>query len=136
MAKTKTTSKKHSRKARKAAIARGESPAQPQASTKAGGPRPGPAQPAPISQDATPAQHPPVAPQGVTVRFSDSSRPRTNVGIDERMAEVELPAIRKDLRKLAITLSVFGVIFVGLAIVGTHTSMVQDLGDKLFTLWQ
>jgi hypothetical protein len=135
MAKTRTTSsKKRSRKARREAVARGESVPQPK--RPAGGPRPRAAEPAPISTEVPRPDRPPVTPQGVKVRFSDSSRTRTDTGIDERLSEVELPAIRKDLRKLAVTLTVFGIIFAGLAVVGTQTDMVQQLGEKLFTLWQ
>jgi hypothetical protein len=134
MAKTRTSSKKRSRKARREAVARGESIPQPK--RPAGGPRPRAAEPAPISTDVPTPERPQTVPGSVRVRFSDTSRSRTDTGIDERLSDIELPAIRKDLRKLAVTFTVFGVIFAGLAVIGTQTDLVQQLGEKLFTLWQ
>lgn len=134
MATPKKSAKKQSRKARRAAVASGQAPKTPRASTSTG-PRT-PAQPAPISREVERAQVP-TAPAGTTrVTFSNAAATRTDTGIDKRLAEIELPAIRKDLKKLALTLSTFGVIFVGLAVLGTQTDMVQQLGKSLFSLWQ
>lgn len=132
--KTQKPAKKQSRKARRAAVASGQAPRTPRASTNTG-PRT-PAIPAPISREADRTQVPTV-PTGTTrVTFSNAAAGRTDAGIDKRLAEIELPAIRRDLRKLALTLSTFGVIFIGLAVVGTHTDLVQQLGKSLFSLWQ
>lgn len=128
------SSRKQSRKARRQAVASGQSLNTPRAST-ATGPRT-PAQPAPISREVDRPAPPAPAGGSTRVTFRDAGRGRTDAGIDRRLAEIELPAIRRDLRKLAVTLGVFGVIFAGLAIIGTHTDAVQELGASLFSLWE
>lgn len=128
MAQKSTKRKKLTRRARRAAgITKPKS---------TGGGAPRPTEPVAIRVEVPDQPAPPAPVQTTAVRFSDTSRSRTPSGIDESVAAHEYPAIRRDLRKLAVTVVFFAAVIAALAIIGNQTNIVTDLGKQLFTLWR
>lgn len=127
--------KKASRRARREARAAGV-PIEPPKAGGSGNIRARVSEPAPITETVKKEEIPTAPRTSARVSFSGGTTPRTDAGFDTRLATIELPAIRRDLRKLAATMAVFGLIFTGLAVVGTQTELVQRLGESLFSLWQ
>lgn len=75
-----------------------------------------------------------IKPTGVTATFTRADHgPR---GIDSKVAELEYASVRRDLRKLGVTIVVFTAIIAGLTVLGSQTSAITDLGSYLFTWWK
>lgn len=70
-----------------------------------------------------------------TVSFSTKTN-RGPDGIDQQLAAVEYPAVKRDLRKLGITIVAFALIIGGLVMLNNETGLVGSLGNNLFKLWQ
>lgn len=74
-------------------------------------------------------------PVPVTATFTPSAA-RGERGIDRETEEVEYPAVRRDLRKLGITIAVLVLIIAGLSVWNDRTGVVGDVGNWLFSFWQ
>lgn len=97
--------------------------APPEASSPAAPPTPSPAAP------------PPPAPREVKATFS-TTRSRGADGIDAALTAIEYPAVRRDLRKLGLTMLFFFAVLAGLTYVGSSTDLINDVGHELFKLWR
>lgn len=75
-------------------------------------------------------------PAAVTATFAQSGATRQKEGIEQRLATIEFTAVRRDLRKLAVTIVLFVAILIGLTILNSQTTAIKDLGAWLFTWWQ
>ena len=56
-------------------------------------------------------------------------------GIDAALAEQEYPAVRRDLRKLGLTIVTFALLLTALKLTADNTQIINQLGDALFRLW-
>lgn len=75
-------------------------------------------------------------PAVVTATFGAAQTARRHDGLEQRLADIEFSAVRRDLRKLAATIVLFTAIIVGLTILNSQTTAIKDLGAWLFTWWQ
>ncbi|MSU75868.1 hypothetical protein EXS54_00095 [Patescibacteria group bacterium] len=82
---------------------------------------------------ATPEPAPAAAP--VTATFTPTAT-RGDHGVDKEIEDVEYPAVRRDLRKLGVTIVVLILVIVGLTIWNDHSNVVGHLGSWLFSFWQ
>jgi hypothetical protein len=91
---------------------------------------------APIEKPATPTPAqlaPPRQPVGVKASFT-ASPARQSSGTADTAAE--FPYIRRDLRKLGLTIVFFAAILGGLTVLSSQTTALDDLGSYLFTWWR
>lgn len=72
----------------------------------------------------------------MTATFGAAQAARRHDGLEQRLADIEFSAVRRDLRKLAVTIVLFTAIIVGLTILNSQTTAIKDLGAWLFTWWQ
>ncbi len=86
----------------------------------------------PTAPDTSPAN--PAATAG-TVRFAVDTK-RNQSGLDQSIAEREIPTVRRDLRKLGFSVIVLGLVLAGLTVLADQTTVISDLGEQLFRLWQ
>lgn len=151
MAKKHKKRKKLSRRARQE-MAKQHAAPQPRAQTlddpEAAQEIPVVTKPATVDQPAK-ATRQETAPESTTTKpaKSEQSSPTSKVafqteqtkapsGIDEELAAREYPAVRRDLKKLSLTIAVFVLIIAGLGVLGSTTNVIGNLGDHLFRLWQ
>jgi len=98
----------------------------------------GPTQSNPLAntnQPAEPTQAPAQPAKPVGASFTPRTR-RGPDGIDAELAATEYPAVKRDLRKLGLTIAAFVALLAGLSVLANTTSAVRDLGHNLFQLWQ
>jgi hypothetical protein len=93
-------------------------------------PQPEPAAPEPAAEETAEESLPKVT---ATFRQTASRGPD---GIDQALAATEYPAVRRDLRKLGLTIVFFAAVTAGLAVFNAQTNLVGVLGQDLFRLWQ
>ncbi len=109
-------------------------PAPATANAAQANPAPSPAAPTPAAAASAPSS----AGSGSatsTVGFRATTK-RGPDGIDSKLAASEYPAVRKDLRKLGLTVTFFVAVLAGLTVLGNSTSVISDLGSELFKLWR
>lgn len=89
-----------------------------------------PSEPAAESQPATPT----APPASVTASFKPTPPPaEASSGSSE---PAEFTAVRKDLRKLWVTIAVLILIVAGLTVWNAQTDVIGNLGDAMFSWWQ
>ncbi len=88
----------------------------------------------PTAPDAPPT-NPPAAATADTVRFAVDTK-RNQSGLDQSIAEREIPTVRRDLRKLGFSVIVLGLVLAGLTALADQTTVISNLGEQLFRLWQ
>ncbi len=86
----------------------------------------------PEPPQTTPVAAPP-KPAAVTFQTATSRGPD---GIDEELTKIEYPAVRRDLKRLGVTILAFAAILAGLTVLGNQTDVIDRLGHELFKVWQ
>lgn len=91
------------------------------------------AEPAP--QSTLPETKSPVQPTPVSASFSPTTS-RGPDGIEAGLTALEYPAVRADLHRLLYTIIFFSTALAALSVLASQTSLINDLGRALFSLWQ
>lgn len=139
MAKKQKKRKKLTKRARQEASPQPQAaPAEPEAATppaKPGTHSPEMSHPTALGGQSNAAPVIPPKQSKVAAAFAPTDS-RGPDGIDKELAETEYPAIRRDLRKLGLTILCFSAIIAVLTLIGSQTTVIGDAGRELFKLWQ